>query len=606
MRKVNYWKTLLLVLCTGCIFAACSDDDDENPFTGVDNNFLSFSLESNENVWKATIIDNEITVTVPEGTSLDGAQASYTLSEQATVNPNPSSVTAWGEEQQFTVTSYNGTTRTYKYTVRYSAVSEIGTFILNSQADVDAFADHHVTVIEGSLSIATVENTEDPVINLNGLAKITEVMDDITIGQYYKGENLAGLAKLEKVGSISMRDNSSLTEFALPNLLSIRGELLIVNPTENNITSIKCPQLTTILKRCYIQAPNLKSLNLNSLESIPGKGDNSNEDGTFSLYDSQLVSLDLPALKVIGKKFILALSSSKKHPELTQINLPELTSCKEVSIGDADKLETISLPKLSSLSSFSITSCAKFSKLNETIAPFNMEKLSISHCPSVTELDASQKDINNISITYVDNKFVLKGKKEMGSYAFTGYQLPKTEGISTFASLTVTTPLTNVEIPDIKQVTGELSFQATANVTLESVSMPDLETVGTFVSKDKYTSVSFPKLTKVTEHLEIRINKTITNLSHLNFKSLKSVEFLYLYGSRNASIKSLDGYFPALETLIRIQIYLFTGLYDFSPFKKFADVMTEDSQWNVTVSALGTVTLKQMQESETGDFTPGN
>lgn len=606
MRKVNYWKTLLLVLCTGCIFAACSDDDDENPFTGVDNNFLSFSLESNENVWKATIIDNEITVTVPEGTSLDGAQASYTLSEQATVNPNPSSVTAWGEEQQFTVTSYNGTTRTYKYTVRYSAVSEIGTFILNSQADVDAFADHHVTVIEGSLSIATVENTEDPVINLNGLAKITEVMDDITIGQYYKGENLAGLAKLEKVGSISMRDNSSLTEFALPNLLSIRGELLIVNPTENNITSIKCPQLTTILKRCYIQAPNLKSLNLNSLESIPGKGDNSNEDGTFSLYDSQLVSLDLPALKVIGKKFILALSSSKKHPELTQINLPELTSCKEVSIGDADKLETISLPKLSSLSSFSITSCAKFSKLNETIAPFNMEKLSISHCPSVTELDASQKDINNISITYVDNKFVLKGKKEMGSYAFTGYQLPKTEGISTFASLTVTTPLTNVEIPDIKQVTGELSFQATANVTLESVSMPDLETVGTFVSKDKYTSVSFPKLTKVTEHLEIRINKTITNLSHLNFKSLKSVEFLYLYGSRNASIKSLDGYFPALETLNRIQIYLFTGLYDFSPFKKFADVMTEDSQWNVTVSALGTVTLKQMQESETGDFTPGN
>ena len=177
MRKVNYWKTLLVVLCTGCIFAACGDDDDENLFTGVDNNFLSFSLESNENVWKATIIDNEITVTVPEGTSLDGAQASYTLSEQATVNPNPSSVTAWGEEQQFTVTSYNGTTRTYKYTVRYSAVSEIGTFILNSQADVDALADHHVTVIEGSLSIATVENTEDPVINLNGLAKITEVMD---------------------------------------------------------------------------------------------------------------------------------------------------------------------------------------------------------------------------------------------------------------------------------------------------------------------------------------------------------------------------------------------------------------------------------------------
>lgn len=605
MRKVNYWKTLLLVLCTGCIFAACSDDDDENPFTGVDNNFLSFSLESNANVWKATIIDNEITVTVPEGTSLDGAQASYTLSEQATVNPNPSSVTTWNEEQQFTITSYNGTTRTYKYTVRYSAVSEIGTFILNSQADVDAFADHHVTVIEGSLSIATVENTEDPVINLNGLAKITEVMDDITIGQYYKGENLAGLANLEKVGSISMRDNSSLTEFALPNLLSIRGELFIANPTENNITSIKCPQLTTILKQCYIQAPNLKSLNLNSLESIPGKGDNSNGDGTFSLYDSQLVSLDLPVLKQVGKEFILSVSS-KGHPELTQINLPELTSCKEVYIRDADKLETISLPKLSTLSSFSISSCAKFSKLNETIAPFNLEKLSLSNCPSVTELDASQKDINSISITYVDNNFVLKGKEEMGSYKFTGYQLPKTEGISTFTSLTVTTPLTNVEISGIKQVTGELSFQATANVTLESVSMPDLETVGKFTSNKTYTNISFPKLMEVTEQLLININNTTVNLSHLDFKNLKSVNFLYLNTTQNSILTSLDGCFPALQTLNRIQISNFKGLYDFSPFKKFADTMTENTQWTVRGCGPGTVTLQKMQESETGDFTPDN
>lgn len=605
MRKINYWKTLLLALCTGCFIAACSDDDDENPFTGVDNNFLSFSLESNQNVWKATIIDNEITVTVPEGTSLDGAQVDYALSEQATVNPNPSSVTAWSEDQQFTVTSYNGTTRTYKYSVRYSAVSEIGMFVLNSQTEVDAFAAHHVTVIEGSLSIATEEVASDPVVNLNGLAKITEVMDDITIGQYYKGANLAGLAKLEKVGNISVINNSSLTEFDLPNLLSIRGELYIANPTENNITSIKCPQLTTILKQCYIEAPNIKSLNFNSLESIPGKGDNSNGDGMFSLYGSQLVSLDLPVLKLIGKKIILS-SSSKGHPKLTQINLPELTSCKEVSIKDADELEIINLPKLPTLSSFTITSCAKFSKLNETIAPFNTERLGLSHCPSVTALDVSNKDINNINIAYANDNFVLKGKEEIGSYTFTGYQVPKTEGIYTIADLTVITSLNNVEISGIKQVTGKLSFQSTANVTLTSVSMPDLETVGSFVSSDKYTNVSFTKLTKVTEKLEIKINKTVTDLSHLNFKSLKSVEFLYLYGSRNDNIKSLGGYFPALETLNRIQIYLFTGLYDFSPFKKFADKMTEDSQWNVTVSAIGTVTLKQMKESETGDFTPAN
>lgn len=605
MRKINYWKTLLLALCTGCFIAACSDDDDENPFTGVDNNFLSFSLESNQNVWKATIIDNEITVTVPEGTSLDGAQVDYALSEQATVNPNPSSVTAWSEDQQFTVTSYNGTTRTYKYSVRYSAVSEIGMFVLNSQTEVDAFAAHHVTVIEGSLSIATEEVASDPVVNLNGLAKITEVMDDITIGQYYKGANLAGLAKLEKVGNISVRNNSSLTEFDLPNLLSIRGELFIANPTENNITSIKCPQLTTILKQCYIQAPNIKSLNFNSLESIPGKGDNSDEDGTFSLYGSQLVSLDLPVLKQIGKKIILS-SLPKGHLKLTQINLPELTSCKEVSIGNADELETINLPKLPTLSSFTITSCAKFSKLNETIAPFNTERLGVSHCPSVTALDASNKDINKISIAYANDNFVLKGKEEMGSYIFTGYQLPKTEGISAFADLTVTTPLNNVEITGIKQVTGILSFQSTANATLSTVSMPDLETVGKFTSNKTYTSTAFPKLTEVTEQLQININTTTPDLSGLDFKNLKSVNYLYLTTSTNNIITSLDGCFPALETVNRIQISYFKKLYDFSPFKEIADKMTESSQWTVRMCAPGTISLKDMQESETGDFTPGN
>ena len=295
-----------------------------------------------------------------------------------------------------------------------------------------------------------------------------------------------------------------------------------------------------------------------------------------------------------------------KHPELTQINLPELISCKEVSIGYADKLETISLPKLSTLSSFSITSCAKFSKLNETIAPSNLEKLSVSHCPSVTELDASQKDINSISITYVDNNFVLKGKEEMGSYAFTGYQLPKTEGISTFASLTVTTPLTNVEISGIKQVTGELSFQATANVTLESVSMPDLETVGKFATGNDNKRCNFPKLTRVTERLYINIEKTVTDLSYLNFKSLESVEFLEMYGSRNTNITSLEDLLSKLKSSNRISIRLFTALYDFSLFKDIADAMTEDAQWYVRTCGPGTVTLQQMQESATGDFTPDN
>ena len=62
--------------------------------------------------------------------------------------------------------------------------------------------------------------------------------------------------------------------------------------------------------------------------------------------------------------------------------------------------------------------------------------------------------------------------------------------------------------------------------------MPDLETVGKFATGNDNKRCNFPKLTRVTERLYINIEKTVTDLSYLNFKSLESVEFLEMYGSR--------------------------------------------------------------------------
>lgn len=602
---MNFWKILLLILGTGHFATACSNDDDNSLFTEVDNYFLSFSLKSNDGVWRAVMLDNEIIVTVPEGTLLNDVQVSYTLSGQATVTPEPAMVTDWNKDQLFTV-SNNGIIRTYEYKVRYSATGEAGTFILNSQAEVDAFARHPSTVVEGGLSIGTELDIDDPIFNLNGLAKVTEIIGNINIGQYYKGENLAGLAKLEKTGSFSVVYNSSLIEFELPGLLSILGELNIENPSLNLIGSIKCPRLTTISKRCYIQAPNIESLNFNSLESIPGAGDNSEADGTFTLNGSRLTSFELPALKEIGTGFVLL--GEGKHPELALINLPELTSCKNISIGNADKLETIHFPKLTTtLDELYITLCPEFSRVNETIEPLNMKRLSMTYCSGVTALDVSQKDIDSITIAHVGEDFILKGKEVMANYSFAGDRLPKTEGISSFASLIVNTMTPDIEITGIQQVTGELRFRSNRpNVTLRSVSMPDLVTVGSFVANNKYKNVSFPKLTEVTEQLRLDISTTATDLSHMDFQRLKSVEYLDLNGGTNSNITSLDGYFPALSTLKRIRITSLIGLYDFSPFKKFADAMTEASQWQVNNCGPGTVTLEQMKSSANGDFTPDN
>lgn len=183
---------------------------------------------------------------------------------------------------------------------------------------------------------------------------------------------------------------------------------------------------------------------------------------------------------------------------------------------------------------------------------------------------------------------------------------PKQRVFSTFASLTVTTPLTNVEIPDIKQVTGELSFQSTANVTLESVSMPDLETVGNFNTGNDNKRCNFPKLTKVSTRLYINIGKVVTDLSYLNFKSLESVEFLEMYGNRNTNITSLKDIFAKIKSSNRISIRLFTALYDFSLFKDIADARQKIPNGTYVIVVPGTVTLQQMKESETGNFTPDN
>ena len=79
-----------------------------------------------------------------------------------------------------------------------------------------------------------------------------------------------------------------------------------------------------------------------------------------------------------------------------------------------------------------------------------------------------------------------------------------------------------------------------------------------------------------------------------------------MYGSRNTIITSLEDLLPKLKSSNRISIRLFTALYDFSLFKDIADAMTEDAQWYVRTCGPGTVTLQQMQESATVDFTPDN
>ena len=97
--------SLALITCWGCD----KDDDSsqESVSTGKDNYIVSFAITVDGISYNASITDDRILVKVPYDISLKGAAASYTLSENATINPDPSALTAWNEEWQFIVTSGN-------------------------------------------------------------------------------------------------------------------------------------------------------------------------------------------------------------------------------------------------------------------------------------------------------------------------------------------------------------------------------------------------------------------------------------------------------------------------------------------------------------------
>lgn len=271
MTVTNLWKTFLPILCAGCLMTACSKDSD-NPFSGIDNHIISFTLEKGDSKWQAAIIDNQIVLTVPEKTELTNAKINYRLSELATINPDPSTITAWDEERQFTVTSYNGTSQVYKYTIQRSATSETGNFTFNSQAEIDAFAqEHQVSVIKGNVYIGTAES-KDTITNLNALKEIKEITYSLNIGQYYQGTDLAGLSNLEKLGSLSIQDEINklaLESISLPKLESI-GEGFYIDCRKSATKEISMPSLKMALTDCAIECPTIEKLNLNSLETLGG------------------------------------------------------------------------------------------------------------------------------------------------------------------------------------------------------------------------------------------------------------------------------------------------------------------------------------------------
>jgi hypothetical protein len=372
IESIKY-KFIWLLLLGAVIFAACNKEKEEDPFVGKDSYIAAFSLQRDDAVFQAAIAGSDIIVTAPEGFSLNSAKATVQLSENATIYPDPATITSWEEEQLFAVTAHDGTQTRYKYTVARSGIAYTGTVFLKTQADVDDFGQRGITFIDGNLIIGRATGT-DSIRSLAPLASLKEVTFSLTLNATCAVSGLEELENLERVdgtlqigGATAAGELKHLETLTLPALKTAGGISLV-----STVTIIaEFPKLERVSKLFSLNCP-LFQLRLPSLQSAGSltltTASNSNamlakisfpalkEAGTVNLsYFAETGRIEFPELKkVVGD---MAFS---RLPQLLLIYVPQL---KEVSgnlnFSYLTALTELNFPVLKYLGGdVAVTSCA--------------------------------------------------------------------------------------------------------------------------------------------------------------------------------------------------------------------------------------------------------
>ena len=367
--KINKIKILLLSLSLA--IAVCSCKKDDSIFSGGDGYISSFRLNKSETTLNAAISNGNIVLAAPENLSLEGATASIAISENASIEPNPASITNWNNEHTFTVTAYNGTKNSYKYSVQRKAIVHDGDVALLTQADVEALAALNLTQINGSVSVGAATG-QDSVHSLAPLASLKVIKFGLVINATYAGKNLAGLENLETVGSLQILQNTRLETVALPKLAAVMQDLII---NQSAVQSLDFPELAHIDRNLQINtADSLVRLDFPKLKNIVG--DIILQAAYYN--PDKLAAISFPQLEKVGGN--LNVSNWK---EVARLDAPLLKSVTAVSISSLAKMTSLTMPALqSTLGNFLVSYNAlmtvmDFSSLQTVGGDFRIENHSL-------------------------------------------------------------------------------------------------------------------------------------------------------------------------------------------------------------------------------------
>jgi len=478
----------------GSLITSCSDD--ESDFEGSDNLVKSFELSTGNTTYKGAITLNEITIIVPEGTFLENAKATVSISENATINPDPATVTNWNNGITFTVKSYNNSEKIYTLSVKYSPLITEGDILLATQEEVDAFTDKNINAIYGNLIIgkAVGETALDTIINLDGLTKLNYVDKTITINPTFAGEDLSGLTNLKHAGGIFINKIDSLKNVSFPSLERVDMDFYLYN---SKTQKMECPKLISVGHDLTISTDSLSSVYFGALNTI---------GNDFSVQIINRKSVKLQTISTPQLTIVTGVLDIKNCDALESFNFPELKNIGSIAINGIGLTEKMSFPKVEMISGDVTIQGAE--KLKEIAMPVLRTSGTISLKKSGNSLTVLEKldftslikakslILDNIAITSLDG---FKSLSEI-SEALTIQNLKNLtslDGLASLKSVNGTALLVNIS------GLNEINFKSTSFSNLR-ITTNTLSTV---------TKLSLAEI--FNGDLELYINTAVTNIEGL-------------------------------------------------------------------------------------------
>ena len=640
MRLINI-KAALFLLC-GLVFAVGCDDDDSD-FKGRDNYITSFCLVKGETTLTASILDDSLKIVVPEDFSFDGMRPEFSVSENATISPDPSTITDWDGEHRFMVTSYAGKhDREYVYSVEKSAVVRVGNVTLLTQADVDAFGEAMISEIDGNLTIGQTDG-EDVIETLEPLNHLRKIKHNLTINPTYESEEIIGLENLEEVSAIVVDANTPLKKLCLPKLKRIYldfkfsgiGQLEEIDFPELEsieggmdvssmfaLISVKLPKLQSVSSLTINYCTSLESISVPVLEEVT----------TLTVTNNNVLqAIDFTSLQTVTGRFTLSkgvFENLEGFKSLATIgstleiqDLSDLTSLDGLealtTVGESANFRSMSsLADLSALGSLTKVSSLYFSEILAEDYSFLEHSLSVGSLSfsqsNVAELDIREIDgltylevrNNNVPLTLIGDEaismqrlslyapnIVIKGIKEVTTTDFFEFWISgsRTEAVQLNVekvtgkfSLTVVAAVDDLDLPNLKEVDGEFGFYIQGR---SRVNLPKLTKIGSLSAGHccNMELLSLPALETVKGDFNIRANDSYGgHLDGIYAPALRSIGgklTLNAWTTRTASLEYVN--FPVLVSASAVEIKTNVGLFDFSGLKSVIPVLTSD-KWIVS------------------------